>query len=118
MSRYDDEDGIDAPADRAWQAAIREDAQQQPPCKRCGRPYYMTSAEDRARYDAQIFAALTLWYRTSPLERGLDDNVCVKLARASVYAEFLVGADQGCCRQCSHEVIQPDVPAPPAERGR
>jgi hypothetical protein len=72
----------------------------------------MTTPEDRARYDAEIFAAIALWTRTSVHERGTDNAVCEQLARASVYAEYLVAADQGYCRRCSPEMVEPAITRP------
>ena len=84
--------------------ALSADERPAHPCKCCERERFMTSTADRARYDAQIFEALALWLRTPVHERSVDPDVCRQLARASVYAEYLVAADCGLCRQCSEAV--------------
>lgn len=116
MSKYEDEDGIDGPLARAEAKALREIEREQS-CKRCGREYRMTTPEDRARYDAAIFEALVSWRRRgSDRSTELGDllargELSRLLARASVYAEFLVAADRGLCRDCSPLMVrsEPDM---------
>jgi hypothetical protein len=81
-------------------------------CKRCGRESCMTTPEERARFDAAILAAITLWHRTPYHERAADAAVTKQLSRAGVYAEYLVAADQGYCRTCSPMMVQPALLAP------
>jgi hypothetical protein len=113
--RYEDVDGIDARFDRAWDEALREDAQRRaqattPKCKRCGDAGFMLTAAQRTELHSKLLALLSGpidW--TCPAEQSLlnPSSPPHLLGVAHNLTARLVAADQGLCIYCTDFVEGP-----------
>jgi ribosomal protein S27AE len=115
--RYDDKDGIDAPFNQAWDAAIREDKVREDAkrkralkCKRCGDASFMLTDKQRVELHAKLLALLSGpidW--TCPAEKSLlnPSSPPHVLGVAHNLSARLVAGDQGLCVYCTDYVEGP-----------
>jgi len=99
--RYEDDDGIDGPADTAWDEVLREDAARRtqataPTCKRCGDAGFMLTDKQRLELHARLLALLSGSIEWPHL-----------LSIAHNLAARLVAADQGLCVNCTAYIKGP-----------
>jgi len=115
MSRRYDNDGIDGPIDKAWDAAIREDAERRaqataPKCKRCKCEGWMLTDAQRVEDHAKLLALVSGpidW--TCRAEQSLSNPLSPTSVLAHTWhlAGRLVAADQGLCVHCTEFVEGP-----------
>jgi hypothetical protein len=115
--RYDDKDGIDAPFNQAWDAAIREDKIRQDAkckaagkCKRCGDAGFMLTAAQRVELHAKLLALLSgpiNWTCSAEQSLLVPSSPPQLLGVAHNLVARLVAADQGLCVYCTDFVEGP-----------
>jgi hypothetical protein len=110
MGRYDDKDGIDAPFNLAWDAALHEDKLRADAkrnaarkCKHCRREHFMLTDRERVEDHAKLLALVTghiAW--ACPSEQSLLNHASSPYVIGSVHHLIarLVAADQGLCVHC------------------